>query len=51
MKNEKLVELMQIASPISDIRASKEYRQAMLAVLAKRALQRASSQLNSKKGL
>ena len=51
VKNEKLVELMQIASPISDIRASKEYRQAMLAVLAKRALQRASSQLNSKKEL
>lgn len=51
VKNEKLVELMQNASPISDIRASKEYRQAMLAVLAKRALQRASSQLNSQKGL
>lgn len=51
VKNEKLDEMMQSASPISDIRASKEYRQAMLAVLAKRALQRASLQLNSQKGI
>ena len=50
-KEEKLTEMMHKASPISDIRASKEYRQAMLVVLSKRALRRASSRLNSQKGL
>jgi CO/xanthine dehydrogenase FAD-binding subunit len=39
--------LMEKASPITDIRASKEYRQAMLVVLGQRAYNKALERLNS----
>lgn len=46
-KQRLLREMMLKASPISDVRASQEYRQAMLAVLAGRALERAISRYNA----
>ena len=45
-KKRRLQEMMTQASPISDVRASQEYRQAMLSVLAERALERAISRFN-----
>jgi CO/xanthine dehydrogenase FAD-binding subunit len=44
-KKRLLRELMKQASPISDVRASQDYRQAMVAVLAERALEKAIAQL------
>lgn len=44
-KEEILARFMAQASPISDLRASREYRQAMLAVLSRRALRTASDRL------
>jgi CO/xanthine dehydrogenase FAD-binding subunit len=46
-KKKCIAKLMAKAAPISDIRASKEYRQAMLAVLAQRALFSALERLQS----
>jgi CO/xanthine dehydrogenase FAD-binding subunit len=40
-------QLMEKAAPITDIRASKEYRQAMLVVLGQRAYDKALERLNS----
>lgn len=44
-KHEVIQKLMQSAAPIDDVRASKEYRQAMLNILAKRTLARAVQSL------
>ncbi len=46
-KNHILQNLMEAALPISDVRASREYRQAMLVVLARRALESALTRLHS----
>jgi carbon-monoxide dehydrogenase medium subunit len=47
IKKQILNDLMSAAAPISDVRASREYRQAMLVVLARRALERSLERLNS----
>ncbi len=43
-----LEQLIRVATPISDVRASAEYRQAMLAVLSRRTLARAIDQLSER---
>ncbi len=48
-KEQIIAALMTAASPITDVRASKEYRMAMIHVLAKRAMQKAIRQLNQVK--
>jgi carbon-monoxide dehydrogenase medium subunit len=47
-KKSLIMNLMRKASPISDVRASKEYRQAMLTVLGIRALKTSLERLNSR---
>lgn len=44
-KDEVLVRLLTQASPISDVRGSREYRQAMLVVMSRRALQASIARL------
>ncbi|NJN97702.1 MAG: xanthine dehydrogenase family protein subunit M [Anaerolineales bacterium] len=46
-KDQVLKQLVAQASPISDVRASRQYRQAMLLVLSRRALQTALSRLSA----
>lgn len=46
-KEDLIRKLMQAASPIDDVRASKEYRQEMLVVLARRTLERAIKTLEN----
>ncbi len=47
IKDQLLRGLMESAAPISDVRASRDYRQAMLVVLARRALAESLKRLNS----